>query len=406
MKISYLLMQWPKDSEAFVAVDIRALSLAGHELTVKSFRKFPRGGDSSLIDRKVEGIPHTGPCFWDFVFLFFRPKDFWCLMLLFFKSKPIQLTHIVKSMVLLPRALQIAAEVRCERPDVVHSFWGHYPAMVLALLNRSSVHRPVMTTSLLAYDLEMRYAPGIRVAQTMADKVFTHAEVNRSVLLSLGIPPERLSVIRAGVDASWLTPVLRIKSPVVEFITVGRLIESKGYGDVVKAYAALRVQGNTNNLLRIVGSGPYEEELKSLVVKYNIKEFVDFTGHVPHQQIRHRLRQANVFILMSCYRGERLPNVVKEAMACGCPCLVARSPGIDELVLDGDTGYILDPHDWKKLAQRMEELGSNPLLRDRFGEKAHDLILREYNAETQQSRYVSVWKECQEALLVKSVNRI
>jgi len=258
----------------------------------------------------------------------------------------------------------------------------------------------------LAYDLEMRYAPGIRVAQTMADKVFTHAEVNRSVLLSLGIPPERLSVIRAGVDASWLTPVLRIKSPVVEFITVGRLIESKGYGDVVKAYAALRVQGNTNNLLRIVGSGPYEEELKSLVVKYNIKEFVDFTGHVPHQQIRHRLRQANVFILMSCYRGERLPNVVKEAMACGCPCLVARSPGIDELVLDGDTGYILDPHDWKKLAQRMEELGSNPLLRDRFGEKAHDLILREYNAETQQSRYVSVWKECQEALLVKSVNRI
>ena len=64
------------------------------------------------------------------------------------------------------------------------------------------------------------------------------------------------------------------------------------------------------------------------------------------------MAESDIFLFLSSKAGERLPNVVKEAMLSGCICIVSNTPGIDELIEDGKTGFIIDK------AQR--ELGYKP----------------------------------------------
>ncbi|MBK6880134.1 MAG: glycosyltransferase family 4 protein [Elusimicrobia bacterium] len=392
MRVCYLVMQWPKDSEAFIAVDIRALLHAGHEITVKSFRPAPGDADGTLASRGLESLPRTHPVPRDWAALFRHPRLTLWLVSFIFHSKPPKVMHWVKSLALLPRIVRIIQEIRREAPEVVHAFWGHYPALALAGLSRFKDWRPLITTSLLAYDLEMRYAPGLRVAREIADTTFTHAEANRSTLAGLGVPQDRITVIRAGVDPRWLTrPIPKQAFSHRSIVTTGRLIESKGHNDLIRAFAALR-EGRRDVRLLILGSGPFERELRRLAERLGVADAVELSGHVSHEDVRIALHQADIFVLMSRYKGERLPNAVKEAMACGLPCVVARSPGMDELVLNGETGWILEPGDWRGLATKLKKLINDETTRRSMGEAARNWVLREYNADTQQARYVDAWR--------------
>jgi glycosyltransferase involved in cell wall biosynthesis len=370
---------------------------AGHSVSVKSFRRPPSDCRRVLESRGLENVPHSSPHFSDWFFLFTNPRQGLALLSLALSARPLRLSHLLKSIFLMPRAIRIAEEVRREQPDVVHAFWGHYPALALALLARDGRDRPVLTLGLRAYDLEMRFAPGLAVARSLVDRVFTHAAVNRLTLESLGVSSERIAVIRSGVDPTWLAPFHRQETPTFLIATAGRLIASKGHEDAIRAFGEICRRGHNNLRLRLLGDGPHLRTLRALVMESGLKDSVDFLGHLPHPQVRDELRQSDVFVLMSWYAGERLPNVVKEAMACGCACIVARSPGIEELVLEGQTGWILEPRDWQGLADRLEQLINDPSLRQRMGERGREWIAQEFNADTQQARYVKIWKECMDS---------
>ena len=364
-------------------------------LSVKAFRPTSPGDAAILRERGLDDVPASFPSWRDLAVLVRRPRLTVALVALLVRTCRRRSNIMLRSLLLLPRAVAIADEIAREKPDVVHAFWGHYPAMALIACRLvCGAQRPVITTSLIAYDLEMRYPPGLFVARRIADHVFTHAGVNVPVLIRQGVPSSRLSVIRAGVEPGWISDRDDPATGPLRLVAVGRVITAKGHFDAVASFSTFLAKTGADASLGILGDGPEMPLLRSIVAASGVAERITLTGHVPHGEVRTQLMRAQVFLLLSWYAGERLPNAVKEAMACGCVCIVADSPGMSELVVDGVTGWIVPPRDPAAAADRLGRLWNDQTLFRWMSAAARQCIAEHFNADCQQAAYAAVWREC------------
>jgi len=150
----------------------------------------------------------------------------------------------------------------------------------------------------------------------------------------LGLPPERFTLIPNGIDLSFTEarPAQRNGSPVVA--SVGRLERYKGHHRVIAAFPTVLASEPEAKLL-IVGSGPYEDELRRQVEEIGLSREVEFTS-VPSDQpsaMADLLSRVSVVALLSGF--ETHPLAAIEAAAAGCRLLVADAGGLKELVEDG-----------------------------------------------------------------------
>lgn len=106
---------------------------------------------------------------------------------------------------------------------------------------------------------------------------------------------------------------------------------SKGFDKVIDLFIKYK-EINPNAKLNIVGDGVFKTNLEKQVKNLNLKDSVTFLGHIEHKDVLKQMAEANVFFLLSSKMGERLPNVLKEAMLAKCICVSSKTPGIEELI--------------------------------------------------------------------------
>src|SRR5690606_27839588 len=156
-------------------------------------------------------------------------------------------------------------------------------------------------------------------------------------------PDADIVVAHRGIDLSPYPPVDELartsRGPTV--LSAGRLIPNKGVDRVLEAFARI-LERHPEARLRIAGDGPARAELEASVARAGMAHAVTFLGWLGEEEVRREMMAAKIFLMLSRKSGERLPNVVKEAMASGCVCVVSRSPGIDELIEDGVDGWVID----------------------------------------------------------------
>ncbi|MGN2624140.1 glycosyltransferase family 4 protein [Stutzerimonas balearica] len=249
----------------------------------------------------------------------------------------------LKCIALLPAAARVAGELSRVQPDVVHLFWGHYPALV-TLLVRPLLPHSRFSLFLGAYDLELRL-PVSRWAAELSEVCFTHAHVNIPQMKAL-VGDRNVHVVHRGIDLSGYPSVdaLRFSRRPRRIFTAGRLIPEKGFDKVIHQFADVMNQYPEAELV-IAGAGPDLERLGTLVQSLGLSGRVSFPGWLSEAEVREQLLASRVFVLLSSKPGERLPNVVKEAMAAGCVAIASHSPGIDELIQYGVDGFICDVDD-------------------------------------------------------------
>jgi glycosyltransferase involved in cell wall biosynthesis len=136
------------------------------------------------------------------------------------------------------------------------------------------------------------------------------------------------------------------------------------------------LNGQHRNLrFLIVGDGSakgrLEEEAKTLGLSN-----VEFTGHVP--DVRPLLGTFDIFVLPSLYEG--IPLGLLQAMAFECPVVATRVGGVPEVVVDGGTGYLIEPRDVQGLVDRLKTLSMDRSLRDTMGQAGRDRVVREFSA--------------------------
>jgi glycosyltransferase involved in cell wall biosynthesis len=167
-----------------------------------------------------------------------------------------------------------------------------------------------------------------------------------------------------------------------EIVSVGRLIEKKGFGELIEACAMLR---GIDYRCRIVGSGPLEEALREQIARAGLTGRVTLEGARAEAAVIEYLRRARVFAL-ACVRdpeggSDNLPTVIMEAMAAGLPVVSTKVAGIPEMIEDGTTGRLLAEHDVAGIAAALEGLLKDAAMARRCGAAGREAVERKFASE-------------------------
>lgn len=145
--------------------------------------------------------------------------------------------------------------------------------------------------------------------------------------------------------------------PVSSFLfgTIGRLVPTKGYEYLVRAFAKVK-QEIPNAFLVFIGDGRLQAKLEKEAAEINLTNSIRFLGR--REDVPRLLRAMDCFVLPSIAEG--LPYVILEAMAAGVPCIASAVGGIPEVITNNKTGFLVPAKDEKTLAETMITVAKKP----------------------------------------------
>jgi phenylacetate-CoA ligase len=183
-----------------------------------------------------------------------------------------------------------------------------------------------------------------------ADRVFAVSSSLKEVALGIGIPSDKVRVVGNGVDCETFAPVSReatrrqlgLPARARVLVTVGGLVERKGFHRVMDAMASLGSEFPDLHYLVVGGpsvEGDWSARLRRHAAELGLAERVHFLGAMPPQELKGPLSAADVFVLAS--RNEGWANVLLEAMACGLPVVATDVGGNREVVASAEVGIVV-----------------------------------------------------------------
>jgi glycosyltransferase involved in cell wall biosynthesis len=181
--------------------------------------------------------------------------------------------------------------------------------------------------------------------------------------------PFPVQVIPNGVDTEFFIPAQSKPTPnerVLRILFVGRFQQQKNLPFLFRQVAQLPT---ATFELHLVGDGPERQRLEELARELGIASAIGWHGWMSPAALPQIYQSADCLVNPSLYEG--MPNVVLEAMACGLPVIASRVPGNEELVLDGDTGFLFDLREPAALVSALARL-RDASLRRRMGTSARD----------------------------------
>ncbi len=300
----------------------------------------------------------------------------------------------------------IAADV-IRHGDVGH-LHGHFCHGV-ATITKWAAHMSARSYSFTAHAKDIYQAelnPGDLLERKMhgARFVATCTCANAGVLRTRHPRPDEVHAIYHGLDTDWFRPA----APAVPrtrplILAVGRLVEKKGFDQLIEACARLRDAG-VDFECRIVGeAGSASASITALIEARGLGGHVGLHGPVTQEALREIYREAHVFALpcQVMEDGDRdgFPNVLAEAMAMGVPVVSTAISGIPEMIDDGAHGLLVEPRDPAALAAALQRvltdaalhrtlaLGGRQRICERFDSRRTTVALRDlFVAQLQQAQ--------------------
>lgn len=194
-------------------------------------------------------------------------------------------------------------------------------------------------------------------------------------------------MIPNGVDTTRFFPAgqAREAGP-VRLLFVGRVVRQKGLDVLLDALATL--PPGLDYTLTIVGDGPIRPALAEQAARLGLTARVRFSGWVSREAMPEIMRTADVFVFPS--RDEGMPNAVLEAMASGVPVVATRISGNEELVADGETGFLVPTDDAPALAAVLGRLLGDRELCRQLGAAGRERAQRDYSWRSVARRYLDL----------------
>lgn len=291
-----------------------------------------------------------------------------------------------------------------ERPDVVHHvamkpvLYGSLAALCtprLGVVNALAGLGFLFTSS--SGVVRGVRAMALMVFRRLFSRAHTRVILQNSEDLSLfrdqvGVPADNLRLIRgAGVDVSRYQAVVHgpRESPVV--VMVARMLRDKGVGELIEAARQLQRVGVCAQIQLIGGidiKNPNSLTLPELNA-LKLENAVEWLGH--QANISEVYAKADIAVLPS-YR-EGMPKSLLEAAACGLPIVTTDTSGCREVVAEGENGYLVPVRDPRRLAEALEKLITNPVLRARMGAASRARAEREFRLEVIIKKTLAVYDE-------------
>lgn len=215
------------------------------------------------------------------------------------------------------------------------------------------------------------------------DRVVAQTQDEVRGLVSIGVPRTQLTVVPAGVDSRRFTP----EGPAADrdparprILSVGRLVERKGFGDVIQAMryvpgAEYVVVGGPPAAQ--LAADPQAKQLRALAEHCRVADRVRLVGSVPGQDMPRWYRSAD--LLVAAPWQEQFELAPLEAMACGVPVIGTAVGGINETVVDGLTGDLVPARDPRALGGALRRLVNDKVRRFAYATAALDRARQAYS---------------------------
>jgi colanic acid/amylovoran biosynthesis glycosyltransferase len=379
MKVGYVVKRYPRHSETFIVNEILDHEAAGMEVEIFSLLPPEDGHFQDAISRvraPVTYLQAKG----------LKAADFW--------------STLDEAGEILPYLWDSLEEARSE--DVRYAYQAVVLAREARLRGITHLHAHFATASTTVARLAARFA---RVPYTMtahAKDIFhqsvrpddlrrklrdaaatvTVSDYNAQYLHdSYGLAAEGVRRIYNGLELERF-PYEEPRGRVPEIVAVGRLVEKKGFADLIEACSLLRDRG-VEVRCRIMGLGELEPELRAAVERLDLGNRVELPGPRPQGELIEVVGSAAVFAAPCVVGGDGnrdgLPTVLLEAMALGTPCVSTDVTGIPEVLRDGETGLMVPQRDPAALADAIERLLADPELRVELAGRARRLVEAEFD---------------------------
>ena len=385
-------MQFPAPSETFASSDIQSLNKLNPELSVYSLKSKHSDYNRMIKDRKLQNISiftcKVKENILGLIEIIKSPFLFISLLFWLIKNDLKKTGHFIRCFALIPASFYILSQLKKEKPDVVHLFWGHYPSLV-GFLVKKVLKNSKISMFLGAYDLEYNLNISKDLAKN-ADFIFTHAKANIPQLNKMNIKTDGINVIHRGINIKDLSLVIEnIDKKSNQIICAGRFLPDKGFDKVIDIFSKLHKNINSSNLV-LVGYGSAQSDLEKQTIDLKIESNVTFTGYLSQNDVLKFMVESDIFLFLSSKAGERLPNVVKEAMLAGCICIVSNTPGIDELIEHGKTGFIIEENNYDLIPNLISSL--DEIKKEEIRTNAKEFILKNFDVELSMKKYINIWE--------------
>ena len=159
-------------------------------------------------------------------------------------------------------------------------------------------------------------------------------------------------------------------------VFVGRLVFNKGIQFIIECAPGV-LKEHPDAKFIIIGTGPLESKIRKRASELHVLDSFEFLGNVP--SVADIMRECDIFIRPSLTEATSGGLAALEAMACGLPVVVTKIPGIDEVIINNETGILIEPGDPKQLTDALLRLLDNCELIKRIGNNARLFVEKRYS---------------------------
>jgi glycosyltransferase involved in cell wall biosynthesis len=296
-------------------------------------------------------------------------------------------THLAKAGVLGRLAAWLAGT-----PIIVHGLHG----LVFHDYQPWLVNRVWWTVQKLCDPITDHY---ISVSRVVSDKAV------ESRLVS----PDRVTTIYSGMELDWFLDAqvdrltarrkLGIPDDAPVIGKIARMVPVKNHAQLFDAAPGILAR-HPNVRFLLVGDGPLLDGFRARAEQMGIGERVIFAGLVERERIPEMLAAMDVLVHTALYEG--LPRVLVQALAMGRPCVAFDADGAREVVVPGETGFLIRPGDTEGFAAAVDRLLADAPLREQMGQAGRKLVDPAFRDETMVQQIAGVY----ESLLVRHADRL
>jgi len=387
MRVAYIVSRFPKLTETFVLYDILAMEReAGIEVEIYSLLRQRERVVNPQVNALLKQAHFEGLLSWRVLranlhYLLKCPSTYFGTLSTILRMTFGSANFFLGSVAFFPKSVCFARDMEQRGISHVHAHFANHPALAGYIVTR--------LTS-IPYSFTARGSDIHLERRMLKEKVETAAfaiavsDYNRNLIVAEcgEHVAGKVHVVYGGVDTERVSPVARVGNKKFAMLSIGRFEEVKGHTYLIESCRLLRARGVAFQC-QFIGEGPLFSNVREQIDRAKLGDQIVISSFCTHKEVIDRMRNSDLVVLATTPTAggecEGIPNVLKEAMACGLPVVASNVGGIPELVENRVSGILVPPRDPVALAEAIEELASNTNMRQRMGEAGRQKILRDFN---------------------------
>ena len=379
IKIAYILGCFPDGTPTFVFNEISGLGRLGVDITIFSVHKSKNAGYQpsykTMLPNTVYADPlYSHPIILSHLYYFFRRPLVYFMLLFHYKNYGGRKAFW--------EGVYFSRRIKQLGIKHVHAHFAWTAADVARLI--SSLTKIPFSFTAHARDIYVE-ADHLEEKLKEAKFIVTCVRNNKNYLTQKfgQILGKKIKVVYHGIDLRMFKST-ETKEKVVDILSIGNLVEKKGFHYLIEACEILKKRGILFKCL-VIGEGYLKSQFVDMIKEFDLEKYIELTERKPQSELPQIYAKSRIFVLPSFItdEGDRdgIPNVIAEAMTMGMPVISSNNPNLSELIEHRKNGILVKEKDPPALANAIEKLLFDKRLREELGKNAREKIVKHFDTK-------------------------